>query len=161
MIYLDKSVELHNLSIGNKLFAKSCAGDIHCGLLNLGVSHLACYSALPYQLVKTSFLHLAFNGGSRHVGRTDGLVSLLCTLRLSVELARLAIFVAPQLANLFLAAVDAEFREVDRVGTHIRYHSVFIQMLGYRHCLGNGESQFACRLLLQCGCSERRSRRTF
>ena len=113
MIHLYKTIELHNLTISNKLLVETGARDIHCRLLDLGIRHLTCYGALPYQFVKTLFLSPAIYGGGRHICRTDSLVSLLRTLRLSVELSRLAILVAPQLTNLLLAAIDAQGREVD------------------------------------------------
>ena len=126
MIYLNKSVEFHYLTICNKLFIETSARDIDSSLLDLGISHLTGNGALPNKFVETFFLGTSLDGRGSHIGRTDCLVSLLCSLGLSVELSRFAILVAPQLAYLLLASIDTQCRKIDRVGTHVCDLTVFI-----------------------------------
>ena len=64
-------------------------------------------------------------------------------------LAYLAVLLTIELGNLFLAGIDTQAREVDRVSTHIGDLSVFIEMLGYHHCLADREAQLTGSFLLQ------------
>ena len=73
----------------------------------------------------------------------------LCTLGVGGVVAWLAVFLAIDVDNLFLAGVDAKLGEVYRVCTHIGDASVLIQMLCHHHGLRHGEAQFAGGFLLQ------------
>ena len=108
-IHLDETVELHDLTLGDELLLTpdSCLlildGNRHRRLLNLCVSHLTGNRTLPDQFVQTLLLARAFNLQTVHIGRTDGLVSLLSTLRVGVVLTRLAVFLAIETCYLLLA----------------------------------------------------------
>ena len=80
MIYLNKSVEFHDLTICNKLLIETSARDVDSSLLDLGISHLTGNGALPNKFVETFFLCTSLDGRGSHIGRTDSLVSLLGTL---------------------------------------------------------------------------------
>ena len=71
--------------------------------------------------------------------------------------AGLAVVVAIQVYNLFLAGVKTQLRQVYRVGTHVCDTSALVQVLGYHHGLTNRVAKFAGGLLLQCRCGERGS----
>ena len=79
--------------------------DGDSGLLDFSISHLAGDSALPDEFVQTLLLCAALNLILVHVGWTDGLVSLLSTLRTGVIFAGLAVVFAIQVYNLLLAGV--------------------------------------------------------
>ena len=108
-IHLDETVELHDLTLGDELLLTpdSCLlildGNRHRRLLNLCVSHLTGNRTLPDQFVQTLLLARTLNLQTVHIGRTDGLVSLLSTFRVGVVLTRLAVFLAIETCNLLLA----------------------------------------------------------
>ena len=107
-INLDETIKLDNLALGNKLFVATADGDVDGGLLNLGISHLAGDGTFPNELVELALLDCSLYLRTLHIGRTDSFVSLLSTLRTGVILAYLAVFLAIELNNLFLAGIDTE-----------------------------------------------------
>ena len=73
-----------------------------------------------------------------------------------MELARMHITRTELLGNHFLARRQRQVGQVNAVRTHIGYFSALVQRLCETHGLGNGEFQFACRLLLERRGGERR-----
>ena len=65
--------------------------DVDGSLFYLSISHLRGDGALPDQLVKALLLAGSIDAGLAHVGRADGLVSLLRSLRAGMIGARLAV----------------------------------------------------------------------
>ena len=62
--------------------------DADGGLLYLSLSHLAGSCTFPYKIVETTLLCGSFHGGVAHICGADGLVCLLRSLRVGVEIAR-------------------------------------------------------------------------
>ena len=102
-VYLDETVELHHLTLSHKCLVAIAQFDVHGGLLDLGIGHLAGDGALPDQVVEALLLTCTLNLRLVHIGGTDGLVSLLGTLRTGVILTCLAVFLAIETHNLLLA----------------------------------------------------------
>ena len=123
--------------------------DVDGGLFYLSISHLRGDGTLPDQLVKALLLAGSIDAGFAHVGRADGLVSLLRSLRAGMIGARLAVLIAVNLDNLVLAGIAAEGREVYAVGTHVGDASAFVQALSHHHGLAYGEAELAGCFLLQ------------
>ena len=139
-INLEETIKLDDFALGNKLLVGTADRDVDRSLLNLCISHLTGNGTLPDQVVELTLLCGALNLCAIHVGRTNGFVSLLSTLRIGVILTYLAVFLAIELGNLLLAGIDTQTREVDRVSTHIGNLSVLIQVLSHHHGLTNGEA---------------------
>ena len=148
-IYLDETVEFHHFTLSHKDLVSTTDRNVYCGLVHLGISHLTGYRALPNQFIEFLLLRCSLDACILHVGRTNGFVSFLSTLRTGVILAHLAVFLTIELGNLLLAGVDTQAREVDGVRTHIGNLSVFIQVLSHHHGLTDGKAQFAGSFLLQ------------
>ena len=77
-------------------------------------------------------------------------MGFLCSLAVGDIVAWLAVLLAIEIGNLFLAGIDGKRREVHTIGTHVSDMSVLIEVLGNHHRLTDGESKFAGSLLLQC-----------
>ena len=132
--------------------------DVDRCLLQFCVSHLRGQRALPHQFVEAALLLGALDGLVAHIGRSDGLVGLLRTLGVGVELSGLAIVLAIDPHDLFLARVDGQRGEVDAVRTHVGDVTRLVETLGHHHGLRDREAEFAGRLLLEGGGGERRGR---
>ena len=98
----------------------------YAGLFQLGFGHLRGSRSLPNQVVQFLFLLCSVNLHDVHISGSDGLVCLLCALRMRVEVTRHAVFLAPLLGNLFLGSVNAKTREVHAVGTHVGNATTFV-----------------------------------
>ena len=118
-IDLEEAVKLHYLTVGDEALGASADVDVHLGLLELGVGHLRSDSAFPNQVIEFPLLGRAANVVVLDKGGTDGLVSLLGTLRRGVVLAHLEVLVAQSLLNLLADGVNGKAAQVDRVGTHV------------------------------------------
>ena len=107
-INLQESVEGDYLTIGDELLLTVVDGNIGCCLLYLRIGHLTGYGAFPDQVIEfllllgTLYLRIA------HIGRTNGLMSLLRTLCIGMELPCLAVFLTPEIGNLFLTGAQTE-----------------------------------------------------
>ena len=139
-IHLDETVEFDHLALGNELFRCAANADIDSGLLHLGIGHLAGDGTFPNQFVQFLLLSRSLDGRVLHIGRADGLVSLLGTFRTGMILAYLAVWLAIEFLDFLLAGIDAQAGEVDRVGTHVGDLSVLVQVLGNHHRLANREA---------------------
>ena len=128
--------------------------NLRRGLLHLCISHLRSGSSLPNQFIEAVFLCRSIDFHTLHVGWTNGLVCLLCAFGLGMEIASLAIFLAIEFGNFFLARGKTQLRQVHAICTHVRDKSVFIQALRYHHGLTNRESQLTGSLLLQRRCGK-------
>ena len=159
-INLDETVEFHHFALCHKDLVSTSDGNVYSGLLHLGISHLTGNCAFPNQLIEFLLLRRSLDAGILHVGRTNGFVGLLSSLRTGMILAHLAVFLAIEFGNLLLAGIDAQAREVHRVRTHIGNLSVLIQVLSHHHRLADGKAQFAGSFLLQGRCREGGSWRT-
>ena len=137
--------------------------DLDADGLALGVGHLGGDRALPDQLVKAELI--GSKPGLRRgteVGPsgTNRLVGLLRVLHLAGIETRLLghILAAIQLDGLVARRVNSLAGKRNRVGTHIRDETGFVQLLGYAHGSVGAETEFAARLLLKCGGPERSRR---
>ena len=113
-IDLDETVELHDLTLGHKLLLTSVPRFLitntyrYRRLLNFGICHLTGDGTLPDQFVQTLLLSSTLNLHLVHIGGTDGLVSLLGTLRTGMILTRLTVFLSIKTDNLLLAGTQTE-----------------------------------------------------
>ena len=93
-VYSEKSVEFDNLARGSKSLGTAGGSDVYYGFLDLGVSHLGCYRALPYQIVEAAFLRGAFDGVPVYICGAYSLMGLLGALAAGVVMALLEVFFA-------------------------------------------------------------------
>ena len=76
-------------------------------------------------------------------------MSLLCTLGLGGEVARVQVAFTHLGGDGLAGGVDGQFGEVHRVGTHVGDVSRFVEALCHHHRLCHGEAQLAGGLLLE------------
>ena len=100
---LDKTIELHYLSLCYKQVIGGGDVDIDSCLLNLRISHLTGNGALPDEFVEALFLSRSLYLCLIHIGGTDGFVGLLGTFGIGMILACLAILFSIEIHNLLLA----------------------------------------------------------
>ena len=139
-IYFNETIELNNFTLSNKLLISTTDRDVHGSSLHNGICHLTGNGTFPNQFVQFTLLGSTFDGLLVHIGRTDGFVSLLSTLRTGTILANLRILFTIKVVDFFFSSIDTQAGKVDRVSTHIGDLSVLIQMLSHHHRLGNGKA---------------------
>ena len=83
-------------------------------------------------------------------------MSLLSTLRLSLEVVGIGVFSTKEAGNLVLTLCNGHLREVYRVGTHIGDKTLLIELLRYGHRLRHAHTQLTASLLLECRGGKRR-----
>ena len=83
----DKTIELDDLTLGDKQFVRTADSDIDSCLLNLCVCHLTGNSTFPDKVIEFLLLNSTFYFRLVHIGRTDCLVSLLGTFGIGTVLA--------------------------------------------------------------------------
>ena len=111
-IDFQETIELHDLTHSNEVEGGSVRLDFCRRLLDSSISHLTGNGTLPDEFVQPTLLSSALNLRTIHIGRTDGLVSLLSAFRTGVILTHLGIFGTVQLLDFCLAGVDAQSRKV-------------------------------------------------
>ena len=112
-IDLDETVKLDHLADCHKLIVRTADGYVDCRLFQFCICHLRSNGALPDEFIEPLLLSRTLNGLPVHIGRTDGFVSLLGTLRTGVILTHLAVFGTIQVLDFLLRGIDAERRQVD------------------------------------------------
>ena len=148
-IHAQETVEFEHFACSHKPIVAVRYIDVDSGLFYLGISHLRCYGALPYQVVEFLFLSGAGDVVIADIGGADGFVRLLCALRCCVIFAHLQILLSQIFGYLFLDGAYGKRRKIHRVGTHIGDMSRLIEHLCHAHGLRHGEAQLARCFLLQ------------
>ena len=91
-----------------------------------GIGHLGCYRALPYQSVQFFLLCRAVDSVLVDGCGTDCLVSFLGTLGVGVIFSYFQILLAKLVGDFAGNCIYGEFRQIERVGTHVSYVSLLI-----------------------------------
>ncbi len=96
-----KTIECHHFARGNELFLAAIDVDVDGGMLKFCIGHLRSHSTFPNQFVEALLVGCAGDGMVVDVGRTNGLVRLLCAFGFSVILANFHVVFASHLDHLF------------------------------------------------------------
>ena len=151
-----KAIEAYYLAHSRKLLLTPFEVDDDICAVKLCGHHLRCHSALPDKVVEALLGRCTLNLVALDIRRTNSLVSLLSTLRLSLEVVGIGVFSAKEAGNLVLALCNGHLREVYRVGTHIGDKTLLIELLRYGHRLRHAHTQLTASLLLECRGGKRR-----
>ena len=128
-------------------------GELHIGEGDDRIGHLRGDRALPDEVVEAGLVAREpqfLGGGHAGAGRPDGLVRLLGSLGLGVELLGLGreILVAVAVHDGGTNRTDRLLREVGRVGTHVGDVTVLVELLRGRHRARRRHAELAVGLLL-------------
>ena len=134
-VYAEETVESHDLADGSECIGCTALADGDGGLLDLCIGHLRGESTFPYQFIEAAFGRCTLYCLTVHIGGTYGLVSLLSSFGLGLEVACLVIFGSHILRDDLLAGTETKARQVSRVGTHVGDLSRFVESLGNGHRL--------------------------
>ena len=121
---------------------------------HLGLGHLGGDGALPDQVVELLLLRGPFDLRIRDESRADGLVGLLRTFGMGLELARVGILRAEVVQDELLGGAERQRGQVGGVRTHVGDQTALVEGLGEAHRQADRETELARCLLLQGGRGE-------
>ena len=161
-VHLEEAVEEDHLTgCFEGLSGPGADGDVHHGLLQFGIGHLAGEGTLPDEVVQPFGIAVGTGIAHHHVRRADGLVRLLGTLALAGVAAALAVARAVLRGDLRGGRCDGAFTKVHRIGTHVGDVPLLIEPLGDPHGAVHTIAELPAGLLLQGGGGEGRGGRAF
>ncbi len=154
-VHFEETVECDHFTLCPQHVRRTCAdGDVHHGLLQLGIGHLAGQGAFPDEVVELLPIAITAGVAHPHFGGADGFVRLLRAFAFGGESARLAVACTVLFANGLLCGADGQLAEVDAVGTHIGDVPLLVQTLCDAHRAVHAIAQLAAGFLLQRGSGE-------